>query len=56
MMDFITTCRLSLTVFVVLLPTLAAADVPLESIQSLSQSISDKVVAWRRDFHQHPEL
>jgi amidohydrolase len=28
----------------------------MESIDSLSEAISAKVVAWRRDFHQHPEL
>ena len=29
---------------------------PLESITSLSDDISQQVIAWRRDFHQHPEL
>ncbi|MDH4023706.1 MAG: amidohydrolase, partial [Gammaproteobacteria bacterium] len=28
----------------------------MESIESLSEAISARVVAWRRDFHQHPEL
>jgi amidohydrolase len=38
-------------------PALLAQDeIPLESIASLSAEISDKVVAWRRDFHQNPEL
>lgn len=35
---------------------LAQDEVPLESIDSLSAEISDRVVAWRRDFHQNPEL
>jgi len=34
----------------------AQEEVPLESIDSLSESISARVVAWRRDFHQNPEL
>jgi amidohydrolase len=38
-------------------PALLAQDeIPLESIASRSAEISDKVVAWRRDFHQNPEL
>lgn len=37
-------------------PLPASAQVPLESIEQLSRSISDQVVTWRRDFHQHPEL
>jgi len=32
------------------------AQVPMESIEQLSRAISDQVVTWRRDFHQHPEL
>jgi len=37
---------------------LAAANnsVPLESIESLSNELSQQVVAWRRDLHQNPEL
>src|SRR5512134_2687181 len=38
-------------------PALLAQDpVPLESIDSLSAAVSSRVVAWRRDFHQNPEL
>lgn len=33
-----------------------AADLPLESITSLSDDLSEQVIAWRRDFHQNPEL
>lgn len=42
--------------FLLFCPVAAVAQVPMESIVNLSQSISDQVVAWRRDFHQHPEL
>jgi amidohydrolase len=35
---------------------LAEATVPLESIESLSEKLSARVVEWRRDFHQNPEL
>lgn len=31
-------------------------EVPMESIDSLSEAISARVVAWRRDFHENPEL
>jgi len=34
----------------------AQEELPMESIESLSESISARVVAWRRDFHQNPEL
>lgn len=30
--------------------------VPLESIESLSNDLSQQVIAWRRDLHQNPEL
>lgn len=33
-----------------------AESVPLETISSLSNDLSQQVIAWRRDFHQHPEL
>jgi amidohydrolase len=33
-----------------------AEDVPFESIASLAAERSDQVIAWRRDFHQNPEL
>lgn len=33
-----------------------AQDVPLASIESLSDGVYDQVVTWRRDFHQNPEL
>jgi amidohydrolase len=35
---------------------LAQAEIPLESIKSLSQGLSGQVITWRRDFHQNPEL
>jgi len=34
----------------------AAGDLPLESIESISDSVSARVIEWRRDFHQNPEL
>jgi amidohydrolase len=34
----------------------AAGSVPMESINSLSDALSEQVVTWRRDFHQNPEL
>ena len=34
----------------------ARDEVPMESIDSLSDAISERVVAWRRDFHENPEL
>lgn len=37
-------------------PLSGLAQVPLDSIEQLSRGISDKIVTWRRDFHQHPEL
>lgn len=38
------------------LPPSLTADVPIESIKSLSDSVSDRVLEWRRDFHENPEL
>ncbi len=37
-------------------PFAFAEPLPLETISSLSKGLSEQVVAWRRDFHQHPEL
>jgi amidohydrolase len=34
----------------------AQTGVPLESITSLSNGLSEQVIIWRRDFHQNPEL
>jgi amidohydrolase len=34
----------------------AQSAVPLESIISLSDDLSEQVITWRRDFHQNPEL
>jgi amidohydrolase len=34
----------------------AQSGIPLESINSLSNDLSEQVVEWRRDFHQNPEL
>lgn len=35
---------------------LTADELPMESIASLSNELDEQVVAWRRDFHQNPEL
>lgn len=35
-------------------PVVAA--VPLSSIEQRANALEPKVIAWRRDFHQHPEL
>jgi amidohydrolase len=44
-------------IYFVLSSSSATGDqLPLESISSLSDDLSQQVVAWRRDFHQHPEL
>ena len=37
-------------------PSAFSDQLPLESISSLSDELSQQVVAWRRDFHQNPEL
>ena len=34
----------------------AAAAVDLQQIERKATEVSPKVLAWRRDFHQHPEL
>jgi amidohydrolase len=33
-----------------------ASEVPLATMRNLSAELSDQVIEWRRDFHQHPEL
>lgn len=33
-----------------------ADGLPLESIRSMSQELNPQLLAWRRDFHQNPEL
>jgi len=37
-------------------PSAFSDQLPLESISSLSDELSQQVVTWRRDFHQNPEL
>jgi len=37
-------------------PSAISDQLPLESISSLSDELSQQVVTWRRDFHQNPEL
>lgn len=36
-------------------PTVAD-ELPLETIRSMSADLEPQLIAWRRDFHQHPEL
>lgn len=54
--------KIHLTLLILLclspLETLRSANdaLPLESIESLSTELSQQVIAWRRDFHQNPEL
>ncbi len=36
--------------------TLLADGLPLETIKSMSQELTPQLIAWRRDFHQNPEL
>ena len=33
-----------------------SGDLPMESIESLSEKVHPQMIAWRRDFHQNPEL
>jgi amidohydrolase len=47
-----------LTIFTNAVPAtdLHAQGSPATQIDGLAQELSDKVVRWRRDFHEHPEL
>ncbi|MDZ4728561.1 MAG: amidohydrolase [Xanthomonadales bacterium] len=57
-MKFLTKTQSStLTCFLMLLSANLMADpLPLESIRSMSQELNPQLIAWRRDFHQNPEL
>ncbi|HKP59309.1 MAG TPA: amidohydrolase [Polyangiales bacterium] len=49
----------SLTLCLVLLPATASADLPSElreAIAARAEQLQAKLIAWRRDFHAHPEL
>lgn len=46
-------CALSLGL---LMPPLHAQDAPRPEVEDAAQRLQHKVVAWRRDIHQHPEL
>lgn len=39
-----------------LLATPAAAAVPLSAVETEADAVEAKVISWRRDIHQHPEL
>lgn len=41
---------------VALSPEYASADVVQELLDNRAEAIEEKVIAWRRDIHQHPEL
>jgi metal-dependent amidase/aminoacylase/carboxypeptidase family protein len=34
----------------------AAAAVPLAQVEARANALEPRVIAWRRDIHQHPEL
>jgi amidohydrolase len=46
---------LASAILLVSLP-LPAAELPLETIKSMSAELNPQLIAWRRDFHQNPEL
>lgn len=49
--------RLLSSALLLALPTLAAAQAaPRPEVQAAAAPLQAKVVQWRRDFHQHPEL
>ena len=44
------------SIYIITSSTAFGDTLPLETINSLSNDLSEQVVSWRRDFHQHPEL
>lgn len=38
------------------IPLYSSDGVPMESINSLTEDVSARVIGWRRDFHENPEL
>ncbi len=44
------------SIYIITSSTAFSDTLPLETINSLSNDLSEQVVSWRRDFHQHPEL
>ncbi len=49
--------RLLTSALLLALPTLAAAQAaPRPDVQAAAAPLQSKLVQWRRDFHQHPEL
>lgn len=48
--------RLFLTAIIMASAFPAAAAVPLRQVEQQADRLEQKVIAWRRDIHQHPEL
>jgi amidohydrolase len=48
--------RLLLLLAALCLPTLSSAEVTQQQLESAIAKVDGKVIAWRRDIHQHPEL
>ena len=51
-------CRTNLTstLIVIALSSAAVADSSLDSLDGAFEAVEPRVIAWRRDIHQHPEL
>jgi len=47
--------RIALVLFALLAAVVTRAELP-SSVEAEIATIMPKVVAWRRDFHEHPEL
>ena len=48
--------RLLLPLAALCLPTLASADVTQQQLEAAIAKVDSKVITWRRDIHEHPEL
>lgn len=53
---FLFACIVSLYGFLISVPAALTAQPPKMNLEQLSKQIEPKVIAWRRDFHQFPEL
>ena len=45
-----------LSILILFPVALLGADLPMETIKSLTREMHGKLIDWRRDFHQNPEL